>query len=47
MCVAQDKIDCFPDMRLESNSGKAMPASIEPACPWDLALVPDTGDKST
>ena len=33
-------------MRLESNSGKAIPASIEPAWLWGLALVPDTRNKS-
>ena len=46
MCVAQDKIVVFRACGWNQIQGKAIPASIEPACSWDLALVPDTRDKS-
>ena len=46
MCVAQDKIVVFRACGWNQIQGKAIPASIEPSCPWGLALVPDTRDKS-
>ena len=45
MCVAQDKIVVFRACGWNQIQGKAIPASIEPSCPWGLALVPDTRDK--
>ena len=46
MCVAQDKIVVFRACGWNQIQGKAIPASIEPECPWGPALVPDTRNKS-
>ena len=46
MRVAQDKIVVFRACGWNRIEGKAIATSVEPACPWCLALLPDTKDKS-
>ena len=46
MRVAQDKIVVFRACGWCRIQGKAITTSIKPACPWGLALLPDTRDKS-